>query len=398
MKYISLVRFINNIGNQILPTQSNVMHLLENAGSVIVTNLPCLNNNNIYQTNDISTVLKDITLNPNIKKIYISGDSIFNKHILDLNIIKDSLLYKEDIIIDHKVHEYNENEKPYLDLIYKLVSKDINIRNSRNATTISCFGDQLEFDLTQGFPLLTTKKMFWRGIINELLFILRGDTDSTKLKDIGINIWNDNTTREFLDLRGLDYQVGDMGPMYGYVLRHQGYKYEGCNKNYKGCGFDQLANVIHLLKTDPNSRRIMMTTFDPSQVEKSVLAPCHGLLIQFYVKGNFLHCKMTQRSADIFLGLPFNIASYAALIHIMAKISGYIPGKLIISLGDAHIYTDHIDQAIQQLYRNPYPFPKLHILKKVGLDPLEYIETLKDTDFQIVDYKSHPIIKANMIP
>lgn len=394
MKYLNIINFVNKNGKNILPTFSTINKVIRS--NLLVTNIDYDMHKNILLTDNIFDVLNKITTNNNHTDVYVYGKAL-EESLIKNNMVKSRITFMEDMIINQENYPYNQNESPYLQLVYNVCNNNIS-RMTRNATTISTFGPQLEFDLAKGFPLLTTKKMFWKGIINELLFILRGDTDTTILKNLGINIWNDNTTREFLDSRKLDYKVGDMGPMYGYVLRHQGLKYEGCDKKHEG-GYDQLLNVINLLKTDPASRRIMMTTFDPSQVEHSVLAPCHGLLIQFYVDNNgLLSCKMTQRSADIFLGLPFNIASYAALVHIIAHITNYSVGKLYISLGDAHIYTDHIDMCMKQMYRNPYPFPKLNIIKKIGdLDPLIYINELKESDFEIVDYICHPLLKGSMI-
>ena len=233
--------------------------------------------------------------------------------------------------------------------------------------------------------------MFWKGIVEELLFFLRGDTNSKKLDEKGVKIWNPNTTREFLDNLGLtDYQEGEMGPMYGYQWRN-------FNKPYKkeGNGYDQLATCIELIKNNPTNRRILMTTFNPLQLNESVLAPCHSIVIQFYVNNDRLSCHMYQRSADTFLGLPFNIASTSLLTYIMAKVTNLKPGEVIISLGDTHLYDDHVEAALKQLDRTPMEFPKLNILKE--LNNLDDIENLTLTDFELVNYQSHPGIKAAMI-
>ena len=284
--------------------------------------------------------------------------------------------------------EHPENK--YLQLIEKIIKKG-DKRDTRNAKTLSLFGEQLKFDISSSFPLLTTKKMFWKGIVEELLFFLRGDTNAKKLDEKGVKIWNPNTTREFLDSLGLnDYQEGDMGPMYGYQWRN-------FNKPYKqeGSGYDQLSNCIDLIKNNPTNRRIMMTTFNPLQLEESVLAPCHSIVIQFYVKDNKLSCHMYQRSADTFLGLPFNIASTSLLTYIVAQVTNLEPGEVIISLGDTHLYDDHIEAALKQLDRSPMEFPKLKINK--DLETIEDIENLEYSDFELIDYQSHPGIKASMI-
>lgn len=322
----------------------------------------------------------------------------YNSHEYNINNTENGL-----ILLNEINYTVNSCEYEYLNLLQDIFSNNTGFRDTRNSKTLSIFGNQIEFNLNNGFPLLTTKKMFWKGIINELLFILGGFTDAKILSNKGIHIWNSNTNKEFLQSRNLNYMEGDMGPMYGYILRHQGTSYEGCDKDYSNKGYDQLKNIIDLLINDPYNRRILMTTFDPSQLDKSVLAPCHGIVIQFYVQDinntKTLSCKMYQRSADVFLGLPFNIASYATLVHILCEITGYSLGKLIITLGDVHIYKDHIDQCIEQLFRVPYKFPSLNILKKYNnhQDPIEYIESLKEIDFEIVNYTCHSLIKGNMI-
>jgi dihydrofolate reductase/thymidylate synthase len=298
----------------------------------------------------------------------------------------------------------NAEECQYLDLIMRILSEDHKGRITRNALTYSIFGSQIEFNMSNGFPLLTTKKMFFRGIVEELLFFIKGQTNSNILSDRKVRIWEKNTDREFLDSVGLThYEVGDMGPMYGFVWRHYNSKYEGMNKNYDNVGFDQLKNVINLIKTDPHSRRIVMTTFEPDKLDQCVLAPCHGLTVQFYVRGKYLDCKMYQRSCDVFLGLPYNIASYALMLHLIAGVTNYRAGKLIITLGDTHIYKSHLEQVKEQIKREPYAFPKLNIKKKINAfttsldDTLEYLEDLEYTDFELDGYQSWSGIKADMV-
>ena len=284
-------------------------------------------------------------------------------------------------------------EYQYLNLITKVLKCPK--RGTRNANTFSSFGEQIEFNLNNEFPLITTKQIFWRGIVEELLFFLRGDTDSTILEKKGINIWKLNTSREFLDSRNLhNYKVGEMGPMYGYNWRFWG-------KKKDEDGLDQLANVIDLLLNNPTDRRIMMTTYDPALIKDSVLAPCHGIVTQFYVDNNKLSCKMYQRSADIFLGLPFNIASYAALTCILAKVTNLQVDRLIITMGDSHIYEDHVIQCTQQLTRTPHNFPTLNITKNISStnmdDILYYIENLEYKDFKLDNYVYHPKLIAPIL-
>lgn len=260
----------------------------------------------------------------------------------------------------------------------------------RNGITKSMFGKNLKFDLRDGFPLLTTKKMFFRGIAEELLFFLRGDTDSKILEERGVNIWKSNTSREFLDSLGLPYKEGEMGPMYGYQWRHFGSPYPGLE------GIDQLANTIEKIKEDPKSRRIMMTTFNPSQVESGVLYPCHSIVIQFFVEDGFLDMFCYNRSSDLFLGLPFNIASSSLLLSLVARWTELRPRFLNLSLGDCHIYNQHMDAVLQQLCRIPYRFPVL-TMDDVIDGGISNISNIQAHNFHIFDYQSYPTIKAEMV-
>jgi dihydrofolate reductase/thymidylate synthase len=295
----------------------------------------------------------------------------------------------------HNINYINNQEREYQNLLNRIVSIDQDGRSTRNSVTHSLFGEQLEFNLSNSFPLLTTKKMYWKGVVEELLFFLRGETDTNTLSNKGVRIWEANTSRQFLDSRGLfDHKVGEMRNLYSENWRRFG-----------ATNFDQLADVIHKLRFDPTSRRIMMTTFDPSVVSQAVLAPCHGIVTQFYVdlKTNSLDCSMYQRSADCFLGLPFNIASYSLLMEILGRISGYKPRRLIINLGDAHIYKSHLAEVDTQLDRRPYMFPTLDITKEFLPNDnfvesaIKYIEALQLEDFKLNYYRCWPSIKADMV-
>jgi thymidylate synthase len=307
----------------------------------------------------------------------------------------------------------NHAETQYLNLLREVLEKGHH-RKTRNSNTFSLFGKHLEFDLKNGeFPLLTTKKMFFRGIFEELAFFLRGETNSKILEEKGINIWKGNTTREFLDSINLtNYQEGDMGPMYFYQIYHYNHPYEGCNTDYNKLtsgmrenGMNQFAQVIHLLKTDRYSRRILMTTFNPVQACQGVLYPCHGIVIQFAVEGeNELCCHMYQRSADLFHGLPFNIASYALLTILLCKylndtndvyeneLKNFVPGKLVVSLGDCHIYESHMEAVKTQLVRETHPFPKI-----VVDDLITDLTKVEFSSLKLVDYICHPNIKVDMV-
>lgn len=298
----------------------------------------------------------------------------------------------------------SSSEYDYLNLCRAILEKGER-RQTRNGLTRSIFGTQLRFDLRDGFPLLTTKKMFYRGIVEELLWFMRGQTDNRILKEKGVHIWDGNSTRSYLDGRGLcDYAEDECGPIYGYQWRRFNCAYQGRdvpidNVPVSRPDIDQLQEVVRLLKTDPTSRRIILSGWNPCQLKEMCLEPCH-VLYQFYVDADRgLRCSMYQRSADFFLGVPFNIASCAILTHILADICGLIPREVIISFGDAHIYEDHVGVVETQLQRQPMVYPRL-IIHKTGKDATnidEYLATLTADDFQIVGYNSYPALKAKML-
>ena len=254
----------------------------------------------------------------------------------------------------------NTQEYVYLNAL-KDILQNGKKRETRNATTISKFGITLNFDISTSFPLLTTKRMFWKGIYEELLWFIKGDTNSKNLESKGVNIWTGNSSRNYLDsIRLNTYADGDCGPIYGFQWRHYNADYEGFNKDYTGQGIDQLQGCIDLIKNDPTSRRIYMTAWNPIRLPEMCLPPCH-VSYQFYVENNTLSCMMYQRSGDMFLGVPFNIASTALLTYMISHVCGLIPGSITIVIGDAHIYESHIDAVNEQLSRTPLPFPTLNI-------------------------------------
>lgn len=330
----------------------------------------------------------------NIYLTYIDNnyncDTIINFKIFNYKFINEE--------IDNDVIKFYHTSLDHPEYEYLKVLNEIklygNVRNTRNGITKSLFGKTMEFDLSKGFPLLTTKRMFWRGIVEELLFFIRGDTNTKHLEEKKINIWNGNTNQEFLDKLGLDYQEGDMGPMYGFQWRYYNAKYKGCNQNYKGKGMDQLENIIKEIKNNPTSRRLVITDFNPLQTSESVLYPCHSLVLQFYVNENKLSVSMYQRSADYFLGVPFNIASTSLLLMIICQLTDLNPGKVIINLGDCHIYENHLDLIDRQLSRIPYQLPKLTVPK---FKTLEDVENSGFKDYDLEDYQYHPGIKAEMV-
>jgi len=268
-------------------------------------------------------------------------------------------------------------------------------RDDRTGTgTLSLFARQLRFDISDSVPLLTTKFVPWKACIKELLWFMKGQTDANILKEQGVNIWNGNTTRDFLDKRGLShYPEGDIGAGYGFQWRHFGAEYGTCKDNYANKGFDQLQFVINELNNNPSSRRIYLSAWNPQHMHKMALPPCH-ISAQFYVSNdNELSCHMYQRSVDTFLGLPFNIFSYTALTYILATICGMTPKELIISTGDTHLYLDHIALVHEQLHRNPITPPKLIVNKRIKDIPIEQISV---DDFDVVGYFHHNQLKGKM--
>lgn len=276
----------------------------------------------------------------------------------------------------------NSEEYKYLDLLDSILHGGSEHKDRTGIGTKSIFGTKLRFSLKDNtIPMLTTKKVFSKGVIEELLFFIRGETDTKKLESKGVNIWKGNTSREFLDKRGLHHlPEGEMGPMYGYQWR-----------NFNGV--DQLDKALNLLKNDPTSRRIIVSAYNPAVSNQCVLEPCH-MFFQFYVDGKNLSCQYYQRSVDSFLGLPFNILSYSILTHLMAKASGLEAKELIFVGGDTHIYSNHEEQVKEQSLREPFKFPQLNIKKEINT--IKDMENLKLEDFEVIGYQSHPAIKADM--
>lgn len=361
----------------------------------------CLNTDNIHHVDKlyISIMKKDFAAKNKVK-----CDTNLNITMFDW-VIEQQTEYKD---FHHWVLLYRPNgEMQYLDLLH-LVMTSGSLRKGRNGITKSLFAKQLSFDLREGFPLITTKKMFIRGMIEELLFFLRGDTDSKKLEGKNIHIWTGNTNRQFLDSVGMkDRDSGIMGPMYGYQWRFFGAPYDEekaspSKQPGEFQGIDQLKEVVSLIRTDPTSRRILMTDYNPIQAKEGVLYPCHSIIIQFYVDKNemtepngYLDMFCYNRSSDLLLGLPFNIASSALLLEIVAKMTNLTPRQLTISLGDVHIYEQHFDAVQTQISRHPYAFPTLKIMKDIK--EVQDIDALCVNDFVLEGYLYYPSIKAEMI-
>jgi len=259
-------------------------------------------------------------------------------------------------------------ERQYLALLADILENGVQRGDRTGTGTLGVFGRQMRFDLAQGFPLLTTKRLPFKSIAVELLWFLRGDTNVRWLQERGCTIWD-----EWAD------ENGDLGPVYGKQWR----SWAAPN----GRSIDQIANLIEGLKTNPNSRRHIVSAWNPADVDDMALPPCH-CLFQFFVADGRLSCQLYQRSADVFLGVPFNIASYALLTMMVAKVVGLEPGEFVHTFGDAHLYLNHVEQAKEQLTREPYPFPTLKIADKRDLFSFEY------EDFAVECYQAHPHIKA----
>ena len=288
----------------------------------------------------------------------------------------------------------NCEEEQYLDLIRTVLSKGEERGDRTGTGTIGIFGHQIRFSLSHNsFPLLTTKKVFHRGVFEELLWFIRGDTNALHLQEKGVHIWDGNSSKEFLASRGLgDREEGDLGPVYGFQWRHFGAKYKDMHADYAGLGIDQLQQAIDTIKRNPMDRRIIVSAWNPSDLSLMALPPCH-LLFQFHVSadGKRLSLQWYQRSCDIGLGVPFNIASYALLLRMVACVCDLEAGDIVMSMGDAHVYKDHVEALKEQLTRTPRPFPKLRIKNK-----RERIEDFVMDDFEIVEYDPHPVIKMKM--
>jgi len=288
-------------------------------------------------------------------------------------------------------------EEQYLGLIRQILENG-NREEGRNGFTRSIFGHSMRFSLKDGcLPLLTTKKVAWKTCFKELIWFMKGCTDNKELTKQNVHIWDDNSTREFLDGRGLhDNEEGDLGPVYGHQWRHFNAEYKDCHTDYTGKGVDQMRYIIDNLKTEEGrkSRRLLMSAWNPCQINDMALPPCH-VLIQFNVRQNkYLSCSLYQRSCDIGLGVAFNIASYSFLTHIMAKHCGLIAEDFVYFMGNAHIYEEHIDAMKLQITHIPKPFPTIVFNDN---STHENIEDYSLSDFKVENYVSYDKIKMQMI-
>ena len=291
--------------------------------------------------------------------------------------------------------EENVEEQQYLNLIRDILSEGT-LEQGRNGNTKCVFGAAMHFSLDNSvIPILTTKRVAWKTCLKELFWFIKGGTNNEHLQQQGVTIWNGNASREFLDSRGLTHlRENDLGPIYGHQWRHFNAKYTSCNENYEGQGVDQLDYIIKCLKdpTQRTSRRMVMSAWNPCQLDEMALPPCH-ILVQFNVtSGNKLSCCMFQRSADVALGVPFNIASYSFFTHLLAKHCDLEAHEFIYYLGNAHIYESHLDSMSEQISRMPNPFPTVRIKTKK-----ENINDYTLDDFELHNYNCHEVIKMKMV-
>lgn len=294
------------------------------------------------------------------------------------------VLLPAGLAVDHE-------EKQYLDMIDEIMKEGI-LRGDRTGTgTLSKFGASMRFNLRHSFPLLTTKRVFWRGVAEELLWFISGCTNAKLLQDKGIHIWDGNGSRAYLDSIGLSHrQEGDLGPVYGFQWRHFGAEYADMHADYSGKGVDQLKDLIQRIKTTPTDRRLVLTAWNPAALPSMALPPCH-MFCQFYVADGELSCQMYQRSCDLGLGVPFNIASYSLLTRLIAQVCDLEPGDFIHILGDAHVYANHVEPLKEQLKNVPKHFPTLKINPaKTDIDCFTF------EDFELVGYAPHKKIEMQM--
>ena len=285
-----------------------------------------------------------------------------------------------------------DEEGAYLDLVKKCIETG-HVRNDRTGTgTRALFGQSLRFSLANlTLPLLTTKTVPFRLVAQELLFFLRAQTDNKILQEANVHIWDANGSGEFLAQNGIARKEGDLGPIYGFQWRHFGAKYTNCEQDYSGQGVDQLDSVVKSLRQDPNSRRMLVVAWNPEQIAQMALPPCH-VLFQFLVSDGKLTCILFQRSGDLGLGIPFNIASYSLLTHMIAKITGLQAHEFVHFIGDAHVYENHVEALKMQLSRRPRKFPQIRFGADGAAKTWRELADFDMSDFVVEGYNPYPKI------
>ncbi len=353
----------------------------------LILKLPIENFKMQSKYSKIDTVKKYDNTEENMKISFITYSRIYSKEIdiLSSQILNENTLVQNNLFDNTKSYELN-----YLNAMNEILKSPL--KKCRNAYCHSKFGLQFKYDCSNNkVPFITTKKLAWKTCIKELLWFLKGSTNNKELKEQNVKIWNSNTTKEFLKSRNLNYKEDDAGPIYGFQWRHWNSSYTDCNTDYTNKGIDQLKKCEEMLKTDPNSRRIIMSTWNVEQLDEGCLPPCH-ILVQFYVSyDNKLYLHFYQRSADMFLGVPFNMASYAVFLHLMSQRVGIPAGGVIHSIGDAHIYENHVEAVKQQLKNEIKSQPKILIKSKKNW------EDYKIEDFTVIDYECAEKISAKLV-
>ena len=351
---------------------------------------PDLNMENYY----LAQEKKIITSNYSTQYYETNKNITCNFKILqNKNYLLDTNNINYEISNYFKKNYLNSEEYQYLDIMKDLMLNG-DIRETRNATTFSKFGIKMEFDLKDNkIPILTTKRVACKTVIKELLWFINGSTDNQILQEQNVKIWDGNSSREFLDKNGFtDREENDLGPIYGFQWRHSGADYKTCKDDYTDQGIDQLQECIDTLKKDPYSRRMIVCSWNPKDIKKMALPPCH-IMFQWYVdQDKRLSLQLYQRSGDFFLGVPFNIMSYSVLIYMVAHLTNLKPGKFIHIIGDAHAYDCHIEAIKEQIKRVPNEFPTFKIKRNVNS-----INDFRLEDFEIINYNSHETIKADMV-
>jgi len=331
---------------------------------------------------------------PIVSKIYaneitdtsVKCDVFVDEIPTDFKLYKECVSETESVIFREYKRLCNNEEDNYLNLARDII-KHGDSRGDRTGTgTLSLFGKSMRFSLRDGkIPVLTTKRVFWKGVVKELLWIISGSTNSNELSKQGVKIWDQNSSREFLDNIGFyDRQEGDLGPVYGHQWRFFGAEYKDCHTDYTGQGVDQLAECIDKIKNDPFSRRIIMSAWNPVDLEEMNLPPCH-MMVQFYVCKGELSCQMYQRSCDIGLGVPFNISSYSLLTHMIAQVCGLKAKELIHVMGDTHVYKNHVKPLETQMGRYPLAFPTIKLNENI-----KNIDDFTFEDIELCNYFHHP--------
>lgn len=326
---------------------------------------------------------------------FLSGFSLVkvSKTFVEKDLVYDFALYNNRNCLElGDFTNYPEHEEyQYLGLVKEIIDKGAKRDDRTKVGTFSVFGKMSRYNLSETFPIFTTKLVFWKAVVEELLWFIRGSTNANELSAKGVHIWDANGSRDFLDKLGFnDREVGDLGPVYGFQWRHFGADYTNMNADYTNQGVDQLAEVIKLIKTDPDSRRIVMSAWNPKSQPFMALPPCH-VLCQFFVENGKLNCLMYQRSGDMGLGVPFNVASYSLLTCLIAQVCELQRGEFVHVIGDTHVYTNHIEPLKIQLTRHPHPFPVLKLNPSV-----KNIEEFTFGDIKLENYLKHTKIQMNM--